>query len=380
MKKRLDYFDIVKGIGVVLVLLGHLQGQDIFQYSPYILPMCEWIFSFHMPLFFIVSGMLVAYRNDISKDMKGIVSKRFKGIMVPYYWFSFFYMTVVISAFIKKQILIGTVWLNVWYVFSWYGMNVLWFLPALFMGELLFIWLIKKLDTKKAIPIIVIQCAIALVCAYLLRQGNYNTTIKEGAHQFAITVLRPFVVCSFTAIGYYGFRLINRNNAEAPASDNDKIPKLQINAKEILIAVILMIVGALFVRVNHGVDFRSMVFKNVASYYLCACTSSFGLILLCKNMKAFKILKFWGVNSLIFMAVHGSETVTYFAQQTAMWANQYLTRARGYICYAIIVTIILIYVTIMILLINKFVPFIAGKPFKGSMLDKMVKRIKGEKA
>ncbi len=63
------------------------------------------------------------------------------------------------------------------------------------------------------------------------------------------------------------------------------------------------------------------------------------------------------------MAVHGSETVTYYATRLAMYANQYLTTARGYICYAIIVSVILIYVSIMILLINKFVPFIAGKPF-----------------
>jgi len=354
MKKRLDYFDVAKGIGVVLVLLGHLQGEDIFCYSPYILPMCEWIFSFHMPFFFIISGMLVCYRNDIDKDMKVLATKRFKGIMVPYYWFSFFYMTVVVAAYFKKQILIGTVWLNIWYVLSCYGMNVLWFLPALFFGELLFIFLMKKLDTKKAVIVMIVQCAIALVLAALLRKGTYDTTIKEGAHQFATMALRPFIVCSFIAIGYFGYKLIEQLNAKSEG----KKPVVEIAA-----AIVLLIIGFCLVWINHGVDFRSLVFKNVASYYACSVATSFGMILICKHIKPFRILKFWGVNSLIFMAVHGSETVTYYATRLAMYTNQFLTTARGYICYAIIVTVILVYVSIMILLINRFVPFIAGKPF-----------------
>ena len=368
MKKRIEYFDVAKGIGAFLVLIGHLQGADFFQYSPYIIPMCEWIFSFHMAFFFIISGMLINYKNDISKDMTDIAKRRFKGIMIPYYWFSLCYMSVVVVAFIKKQILIGTVWLNLWYVLSTYGMNVLWFLPALFFAELLFIFIMKKLDTKKAVVIIVVQAAVGLVLAYLLRQGTYDTTIKEGAHQFATTLIRPFIACSFIAIGYFGYNLIQKLNTASDSTNSENSKK--VNIKEILIAALLLIIGFIFVWVNHGVDFRSMVFKNVFTYYLCACSTSFGMILVCKNIRPFKLLKFWGVNSLIFMAVHGSETITFLATNAAMYANQYLTRARGYICYAIIVIIILIYVDIMIVLINKFVPFITGKPFKESYFYK----------
>ncbi|MDO4188812.1 MAG: acyltransferase family protein [Lachnospiraceae bacterium] len=373
MKKRVEYFDVVKGIGAFLVLIGHLQGPEFFQYSPYIILMCQWIFSFHMVLFFVISGMLISYKNDIDKDMKDIAKRRFKGIMVPYYWFSFFYMTVVFAAFFKKQILVGTVWLNLWYVFSTYGMNVLWFLPALFFAELLFIFLMKKLGTKKAVIVISIQAAIGFVIAYLLRQGTYDTTIKEGAHELAIAVVRPFIACAFVAIGYFGYKLINRFFPQVEQIDSNGESVRRINIKELITGIVLMIIGAAFIFINTAVDFRSMVFKNVPAYFLCSLTSSFGLILICKNIKPFKLLKFWGVNSLIFMAVHGSETVTYYATNIAMWANQYLTRARGYICYTITVCVILIYVGIMIYVINKFVPFITGKPFKGSFIHKLIK-------
>lgn len=365
MKKRIEYFDVAKGIGAFLVLIGHLQGPEFFQYSPYIILMCQWIFSFHMVLFFIISGMLICYKDDIEKDYKDIVKRRFRGIMIPYFWFSFFYMTVVIAAFIKKQILVGTVWLNLWYVFSTYGMNVLWFLPALFFAELLFIYIMKKINTKKAVILILVQAVIGYVIAYLLRQGTYDTTLKEGAHELAIALVRPFIACLFIAVGYFVFRLINTSSSKA---------------KEIGIAVVLLIIGGAFFLKNGAVDFRSMVFKNVLLYCLCSCSTSIGLILICKNIKPFKLLKFWGVNSLIFMAVHGSETITHYATMIAMWANQYLTRARGYICYTIIVCVILIYVGVMIVLINKFVPFITGKPFRESYLYKLLKNPKGEEA
>lgn len=376
MKKRVEYFDVAKGIGVFFVLLGHLQGPEFFQFSPLIIPMCEWIFSFHMPFFFIISGMLIAYKNETEKDFKDIAKRRFRGIMIPYYWFSFFYMTVVVAAFIKKQILIGTVWLNLWYVLSTYGMNVLWFLPALFFGELLFIKEIQKLGEKIAAVVFAIQGTIGFIIASLLRKGNYNTTIKEGLHQFATALTRPFIACVFIAIGYFAYKyIINKKDVTKTSQNTDtNIGKsIQINGKEIGIAIVLLIVGVSFVWVNHGVDFRSMVFKNVFTYFVCSLSTSFGIILLCKNVKPFRLLKFWGINSLVFMATHGSETVTYHAMRLAMWANQYLTTARGYICYAIIVCVILVYVGIMIVLINKFIPFILGKPFNGFKLKESAK-------
>ena len=386
MKKRLEYFDVVKGIGAILVLLGHLQGDQIFSYSPYFLPMCEWIFSFHMPLFFIVSGMLISYRNDISKDYNETVKKRFKGIMIPYFWFCFFYMTVVIVALIKGEIAPYTLYLNLFYVLSMYGMSVLWFLPALFLGEILFIFLIKKFGDKKGAGCVYALGAIALILLVFVHKGTYETELLKRVHDVIITCLRPFVAATFVGAGYYGFKLVSGwlyrhdvvdcdakaiKDMEASSDCFVEVGPLQkfINTPvkqvvfDIALGIILMIIGLLNVNHNHGVDFRSLVIKNYFFYYLCALTSSFGLILICKHIRPFKILTFFGVNSLIFMGVHGSETVVYWATQLAMWVNQFLTRARGYICYAIIVLVILVYVSIMIVLINRFAPFILGKPF-----------------
>ena len=59
-KTRLEYLDAAKGLGILLVILGH-----IYAWNPNINRkiLVTWIYSFHMPLFFIVSGMLIKYKN-----------------------------------------------------------------------------------------------------------------------------------------------------------------------------------------------------------------------------------------------------------------------------------------------------------------------------
>lgn len=369
-KERLTHLDMAKGIGAILVLLGHLQGDEFFSFSPYVLPMCEWIFSFHMPLFFIIAGMLLFHRNDVDKDLTELTKKRFKGIMTPYLWFSLFYMSVVFYAFFTGSVLKETVFVNLWYVFSTYGMNVLWFLPALFFGELLFIFILKKVNKTSVRTIIIISLgAIALFIAYLMSNMSFETEAMKRVHELLITILRPLVVATFVGIGYACQSIIEKqfsNKSERFAFLNNRVVLA-------VAGIILMAVGLMLVKQNHGVDFRSMVYKNILFYYLCATLNSFGLMLLCKGLGNIKLISFFGVNSLIFMGVHNSKTVLYYGMKLAMYVNQFLTHARGYICYSIIVLFILIYVSIMILLINNFVPFILGKPVSKSLIYKKIK-------
>ncbi len=382
-KKRLDYFDMAKGFGSILVLMGHLQGDEFFKLSKYILPMCEWIFSFHMPLFFIVSGMLMCHRNDLKNDTKTLIQKRFKGIMIPYFWFSAFYFSVVVYAMIFGSIEFKTFYVNLWYVLSLFGMNVLWFLPTLFLAEALFIFIMKKAyksnkllsNGKAAAVIITFLAVIGHLLSYYLTTLNFESFISKRFHEFLLVLLRPLCAVAFIGIGFLAYKYIfseesiiskkisslfkNKNNS----SDSEKASSFIKMAAGFLSGLVIIIIGAYFVKINHGVDFRSMVFKNVFFYYLCSLCGSFGLIVICKNIPKIPVISFFGVNSLIFMATHNSKTILFYGLKLAMFANQYLTHARGYICYAIVLSVILVYVYIMTLIINKFTPFILGKPW-----------------
>ncbi|MCR4654909.1 MAG: acyltransferase family protein [Lachnospiraceae bacterium] len=363
MNKRLSYFDIARGAGMVLVLIGHLQGE-ILGYSPYILYLCIWIFSFHMPLFFIISGMLIRYKNDRAKDFKDLVKRRFKGIMIPYYWFSLIYIGIVLwGLFIDKIVPPSTLFINIWYVIGLYGMNVLWFLPAAFLGEVLFLYIFKRLDDKKAVAAVIILTAIAYVLNLLLQQGTYDTAVMERFHELCITILRPVFACSFITIGYYGFGLMKKLRNEGFS-----FMELALSLCFLAVNIVCIVISMKVLHYNNVGEFRSLVHNNVIVYYAAALSGSAWLIILSKNLSklryAFPLLTLYGVNSLVFMAVHNNSKVLTFALRTAMYVNQYLTRARGYICYGIIVLTMLIYTTLMILFINRFFPFLGGKPYK----------------
>ena len=54
--ERIIYLDIAKGIGILLVVLGHLNLEFVFK---------NIIYSFHMPLFFYLGGVVSLSRNEI---------------------------------------------------------------------------------------------------------------------------------------------------------------------------------------------------------------------------------------------------------------------------------------------------------------------------
>lgn len=369
-KKRLDYLDMTKGLGMILVLIGHLQGDSIFTFSPYIQPLCVFIFSFHMPMFFIVSGILLAIKNDEVKPLKEVAKSRFRGIMIPYLWFSLFYLIVVDAALIKGEIAVQTLYLNIWYVISGYGMNVLWFLPALYLGELLFILLRRRIrDHIPFITVVVLSNAIVYFLSYFVGIAKYPTPFAERMHDLITVILRPILVCGFISIGYYTHKFLRKGSQIGDFFNKPELNekgKVSFKYRAAYIVLGLMLFGVCFglFRVNNGIDFRSLAFRNVFFFFVCALSGSFGMISLCKGLPRIPLFCYWGIGSLIFMATHNSQTVLTFSLKTAMYVNQYLTRARGYICYAIVIVIITAYSTFMIWLIRRFFPFIIGKPFK----------------
>ena len=77
-QKRNDVIDIAKGISIFLVVFGHLcQGGNYVDAYFYAM-----IYSFHMPLFFFVSGYLYKERN-IKETIKLVVQK----FLIPTYMF-----------------------------------------------------------------------------------------------------------------------------------------------------------------------------------------------------------------------------------------------------------------------------------------------------
>jgi len=91
--KRIRYWDIAKGIAIILVIVGHIGSIPPF--------MRATIFSFHMPLFFIASAFFIK-----SYDIKNTLKRSARNLLVPYA------AVCLISAFIDagKNADIATNW------------------------------------------------------------------------------------------------------------------------------------------------------------------------------------------------------------------------------------------------------------------------------
>lgn len=73
MAKRLEEFDVLKGIGILLVVLGHCKIST---------PLYSIIYSFHMPLFIMVSGFFYYLQAP-----GAFLKKTFMRLMVPWLFF-----------------------------------------------------------------------------------------------------------------------------------------------------------------------------------------------------------------------------------------------------------------------------------------------------
>lgn len=95
MKERLDFIDIAKGIGIFLVVLGHSIVPRIRESFPAAKFLWIFIYNFHMPLFFFLSGWLFE-RGLAGYTGKGrFILNKFKFLMVPYFVFSIFAYVLV---------------------------------------------------------------------------------------------------------------------------------------------------------------------------------------------------------------------------------------------------------------------------------------------
>lgn len=85
--ERLVYIDILKGIAIILVVMGHM----FVPYTDYLQsPINQMIYSVHMPLFIFLSG-LVFHLSQSKKATRTTIIKRALSLLLPFFCFSAVY-------------------------------------------------------------------------------------------------------------------------------------------------------------------------------------------------------------------------------------------------------------------------------------------------
>lgn len=77
--KRIQWPDLLKAFAITLVVVGHV--VTTFDTEHYNAPVARWIYSFHMPLFMMLSGMFFGYTLD--KPFRSMFVTKCRTLLLP---------------------------------------------------------------------------------------------------------------------------------------------------------------------------------------------------------------------------------------------------------------------------------------------------------
>lgn len=274
-KTRIDYLDAAKGIGIILVVLGHLVCYNS--------KLSCIIFSFHMPLFFFISGVLYKDKNNRLFDF---VKHKFKTLLVPYlcFWFIallFFIVKGIIKEFNVKEFLydIYTGAPNQYY------MGSIWFILCLFFVELLFYICYKKLKCNNQVIIILSLFILAYIGANIYKLSDF---CKGG--------VLPLQLHSVPmGLFFYSLGFLLKNEFQTEIFKRQKF--------KIFMVVSVITLGISWT--NGWVNIGVPQYNNFFYYIFFSLSGVIFVLILSLWVKNSKILKFIGRNSMIIFSLHG---------------------------------------------------------------------------
>lgn len=180
MERRKD-LDFAKGVGIILMVLGHCysagNGENI---------LC-WLYSFHMPLFFIIPGIIYGVYKRTTVDRLYLIAKRkVKNLMVPYFFFAT--ATAIAFCVIGRKTLsdLGEYMRRIVLL---QGINAMWFIPCFLFSELIFIIFSRAKNSWRYITALVAIGFLAVNFPVLKSISSMLQTIVIGVSFIAIGFL-----------------------------------------------------------------------------------------------------------------------------------------------------------------------------------------------
>ena len=328
MSSRKSFIDVAKGIGIILVVLGHLDADGQISRS--------LIYSFHMPLFFMLSGVFSNTKTDFVEYLK----KNFLALYLPY--FIFVLVDAAACVLLNGQS-ISFVAYDKLKELAGIGFGALnrpiWFLFALFIIKISYYFISKA----KALKIAAVL--IGIVFVFL------NGTFLSYRPDFLWLVSVPCL--SFYALGDI-FK-------EEILEIDFKIQKRRPLFAALTVALLaLLTVSA---NANICVDMTMYKYGNTALFFanaLVGCFAIFALSVLLSEIRPVeRALTFYGQNSVIVMVCH-----YYFCRRILptlmekLSLSQYLYSAPTQI---IVLLLSLLALVPIILFSNRYLGFVFGK-------------------
>lgn len=274
MSKRVRYMDLFRGIGIILMVMGHVGfGSGFYKFSH----------AFHMPMFFVVTGYFFRLVNfDI------FIRKKLRTLILPYFAFGSLQLGTWLIIHRSENIQEKLAKLTSLLLTNTDGALVggaLWFLTSLFFAELLYYGLTKFFrDTK----------AITIVCLLI---GFFGTIYND------IVSIRLFWGVDSALVGVLFIHV--------GVLFKEKLHKLLILKFRYSIA--LLFIGAILAMLNDPINMRTLKYSNPIMFWISALLLIVSLLNVCREIEDVKLVRFKhiiseieyiGKNSIVYVCLN----------------------------------------------------------------------------
>lgn len=284
MTRRIDFIDAAKGIAILLVVFGH-SGH-----SGYIR---DFIYTFHVPFFFFVSGLFI--KPIEWSGIKGAFVNNLRRLIVPYV--AMYLLTIPFGlAFIYfkdglelsfSNIVIKPLMGMLWGVdrlqgeYTMFTNGPLWFLVALFCARMLFC-LNSLVLNKSNWGGVILGVVLSIVMCFILGACGVNVWSLRQA-----LLLYPFLLLGF--VSQRSFCIVEK------IRDCKRI-------KAICISIILFAIVGAIVPCLGTIDYNYLRLGEMPLLsYGIASLSCFALMLLSRGIPIFKII---GKSTIVILGFH----------------------------------------------------------------------------
>lgn len=284
VKRRNPMISIAKAIGIILMVVGHVYNKESWG--------VHYIYMFHMPLFFVLSGYFFKY--PLSKnDVLAFVKKKVAGLYIPYLLWTIFF--ILIHNFLLNYE-IGT---------DMYGIHNMFI--SIFKSAATFV------STERVLVGFWFLKALFSACLYTALFGYATQTKKVTVFWFSFFSLLCIILMQFLGISnltlfgmFYGSIFMGIGYLYKKY-ELEKV--LYKKRWFMLFSVIVFIVS----RIYSNIENTEMLNVDTTTFFpftLTGCLGSFTVMQMSKkisiynNKKAISFLRYIGDHTMIILTLH----------------------------------------------------------------------------
>lgn len=277
MEKRVKYLDIAKGIGMICIIFGHL-GIDRVN---------SFVFTFHVPIFFLISGYFLKDNTSIQE----FVSKKVKQLILPYSVTCIgIIFGVTIWDILKNHTFANVVYnLKTYTIASIYGSGTIEYTEPFYIKQIGALWFLLALFFAMIIARVLMQYRFGVLGVLIIAYIGYKTS---SIFWLPFSIQSGMTASLFVYLGMLAkkYKIMER-----------RCPPILLTAATAVWLWCILFYGRFYIVTNYC--------ENGIMDILGALAGSYIIILLSKVIErrtewTAGILEFFGENSLMVLCCH----------------------------------------------------------------------------